>query len=47
MLEDGMVANGILSGDEADKVVGFTIKQPVIDRKAPTGLWITIKETYA
>jgi len=44
MIEDGLVKRGILSGDEADKVVCFAIKKPVINRKAPSGLWIVIEE---
>ena len=45
MIEDGLVKQGILSGDEADKVVRFAINRPVINRKAPSGLWIVIEET--
>ena len=44
MIEDGLIKRGILSGDEADKVVCFAIKKPVINRKAPSGLCIVIEE---
>lgn len=44
LIEDGLVGAGLIAGDEADKVAAMTILAPVVDRKAASGLWVTIKE---
>ena len=47
LIEDGLVGAGVIQGDEADKVLSMTIKAPTVDRKAASGLWVTITECEA
>lgn len=44
MAEDAIVRAGVLRGDESDKVVRVVIDAPVVDRKQPSGLMMTIME---
>lgn len=44
LIEDGLVYAGVLRGDEADKVASMTLRAPIVDRDAPSGLHVTITE---
>lgn len=44
IIEDGLVAAGILENDTPEFVKGFAIDEPVIDRTRASGMWVCISE---
>ena len=44
LIEDGLVASGVIAGDESDKVYDVHILKPVTDRKRPAGINVLIRE---
>ena len=44
LIEDGLVASGVIAGDENDKVYDVHILKPVTDRKRPAGINVLIRE---
>ena len=44
LIEDGLVASGVIAGDESDKVYDVHILRPVTDRKREAGINVLIRE---
>ena len=44
LIEDGLVASGVIAGDENDKVYDVHILKPVTDRKRQAGINVLIRE---
>ena len=44
LIEDGVVASGVIAGDESDKVYDVHILRPVTDRKREAGINVLIRE---